>query len=512
MNPRSPPAFSTRLILLSLGLVAPWLRGAATPGPVEISLDWNNVVMESKTTPSLQVVVNPLLAKGSPIHDAAFKALADLGADYVRYVPWLPYPRQAVAELEPPAGGRTSWDFSLIDPAMVDFMQATGSHSTMVNFSTIPAWLFKTGQTVTYPQDPSEVTWTYTQGTELREGGLRELGDYYARLVSWYVGGGFTDEAGRRHPSGHHFKIPYWEVFNEPDLEHHMTPRQYTERYDAVVSAIRPVSPGTKFVGVSLAFPSQAPEMFEYFLNPANHQPGIPLDMISYHFYAMVDRSQTAEHWQHTWFDQADRFIVTVRYIESIRQRLSPGTQVALNEIGTILPADLESQAGDAAAGAEPNIPPEYWNASGALFAYLYVEVAKLGIDVISTSQLVGFPTQFPSVTMVGWKTGVPNARYWVLKLLVENFRAGDKLVAATQPGRFQDVAAQAFVTPQGRKLLLINKRNRASTIVLAEPVAGGSLATVDIPSGPRIVRTESWSGKTIELKPFAVTVLTLGK
>ena len=37
-----------------------------------------------------------------------FKSLHDLQADYVRYVPWLPYPRLGVAELEPPKDGKTS--------------------------------------------------------------------------------------------------------------------------------------------------------------------------------------------------------------------------------------------------------------------------------------------------------------------------------------------------------------------------------------------------------------------
>ena len=87
---------------------------------------------------TLQVVVNPPLQRGTPVHDNAFKALHDLGADYVRYVPWLPYPRLGVAELEPPKDGKTSWDFTLMDPMTIDFLEATKQHSTILNFSTIP--------------------------------------------------------------------------------------------------------------------------------------------------------------------------------------------------------------------------------------------------------------------------------------------------------------------------------------------------------------------------------------
>jgi len=142
--------------------------------------------------------------------------------------------------------------------------------------------------------------------------------------------------------------------------------------------------------------------------------------MISYHFYATPAASETPEHWQYTFFDQADRFLTTVRYVEQIRKRLSPETRTTLDEIGSILRGDP--------AGLE-TIPDIYWNASGALYAYVYLEAMRMGIDVVGESQLVGYPSQFPSVSMVDWKTGSPNARFWVLKLIHDHFAPGDKLV-----------------------------------------------------------------------------------
>jgi hypothetical protein len=261
-------------------------------------------------------VVNPPLRPGQPLGAAAYQAVKDLGADYVRYVPWLPYPRMAVAELEPPTATKTSWDFSVIDPMTQDFMRANEGHSTILNFSTIPAWMWN----VKYPDDPNQVDWSYTQGNELRDPSMKELGDYYARLVSWYSAGGFTDELGQRHNSSFHYPIPYWEILNEVDSEHQMTPEQYTRRYDAVASAIHKVSPETKFVGMALAAPSLNPGYFEYFLNHKNHRPGTPLDMISYHFYASPVAGQTIDSWQYTFFDQAAGFLNTVRYVEAIRK------------------------------------------------------------------------------------------------------------------------------------------------------------------------------------------------
>jgi hypothetical protein len=481
-----------------------------TPGSSEgvtLAVDWNKTIRVSNTTPTLQVVVNPPLRRGSPIHDRAFESLRALGCDYVRYVPWLPYPRLGVAELEPPANGRTSWDFSLIDPMTADFMDATAGHSVMVNFSTIPQWMFKTDTPVTYPEDPDTPIWNYSQGTELRDPTGKEVGDYYARLVSWYTRGGFVDELGVRHDSGHRYKIDYWEVLNEPDLEHNTTAEQYTARYDAIVSAIRGVAPEVKFVGMSLAFPSGAPHFFEYFLDAKNHKPGIPLEMISYHFYAVPTLDQGHDVQPFTFFEQADRFLSVVGFIETIRQRLSPGTKTTVNEIGSISADDLRQ--------GEPGyqfteLPNWYWNLSGAVYAYVYAGLARAGIDVAGESQLVGYPTQFPSVSMVDWTTGAPNARYQVLKLIKDNFGPGDTLIDSGSSGG-PYVHSQAFVTKRGeRKLLLINKRDRPFAVTL--PAAATALSIVDQTTKGDPPASRSVSSTTLTLPGLGVAVVTLAQ
>ncbi len=470
----------------------------------KVAIAWDHVERVSKTTPTLQVVVNPPLRRGSKIHDRVFSDLGKLGADYVRYVPWLPYPKLGVAELQPPTNGKTSWDFSLIDPMTIDFLNATKGHSVILNFSTIPAWLFKTPKPVTYPQNPDQATWDYTQGTELRDPSMKELGDYYARLVSWYVNGGFTDELGKRHDSGHHFKVGYWEVLNEIDFEHHTTPEQYTARYDAIVSAIKRVAPNMKFVGLALAAPSDDPRMFEYFLDHKNHKPGIPLDMISYHFYASPSPDQTPDIQQYTFFEQADRFIATTRYIEAIRKRLSPSTGTTVDEIGSISADD----GGQGRPGhVTKPIPNSYWNLSGATYAYVFGNLASLGIDVAGESQLVGYPTQFPSVSMVDWNTGAPNARYRVLQLLKANFAPGDKLVKTTSGSPY--VYALGVITPSGdHKVLLVNKRDRDISITL--PQSAKEVQLVDQTTGASPPSRQSLSSSQITLRGLAVGVFTL--
>ena len=475
------------------------------PERAKVQIDWDKVVGVSKTTPTLQVVVMPPLRRGSKIHDRLFQSLHDLGANYVRYVPWLPYPKLAVAELDPPKDGQTSWDFSLIDPMMEDFMNAMAGHSVVINFSTIPQWMFKTDKPVPYPADPDGLTWKYEQGKELRDPSRKELADYYARIASWYTQGGFTDEFGKRHESGHHYKIDYWEVFNEVDDEHSMTPQDYTASYDAIVAAVHRVTPQTKFVALALDSAESHMDFLEQFLDAHHHQPGIPLDMISYHFYAKPTQNEPPEVQQYTFFNQADRFLAVVRWAESIRQRLSPHTQSDLDELG--------SQSGTDGTGAPagyvaPPIPNSYWNLSGAMYAYLFGELAKLGVEVVGESQYLGFPTQWPSVSMVNWDTGQPNARFWVLKLLRTNFGPGDKLIA-TRPST-PSVYGLGFVTREGkRKVLLVNKRTWA-VVVSVTGASGGRLEVVDQQTAFDPPAASQLGSDEISLGGLAVAVVTL--
>ena len=480
---------------------------AQTPAAPTVAIHWDKVVMVSKSTPTLQVVVNPMTAPGSPIHDGTFQSLKDLGADYVRYVPWLPYPQWAVAELEPPTAGKTSWNFTAIDPMTKDFLTATDGHPTVMNFSTIPSWLFKTDKPVPYPADPTKPVWDYTQGTELVDPSGKQLGDYFARLVSWYTKGGFTDEAGVKHDSGYHYKFAIWEILNEPDFEHVTTPKQYTERYDIIAAAIHKVSPETKFMGMAMAIPGKQPEYFEYFLNPKNHKAGIPLDYISYHFYASPVVGETIDNWQYTFFNQADGFLTNVRYAESIRKRLSPTTKVDLDELGVIMADGIGNLDGDTPYKPYPDA---YWNLAGSMYAYLYIELAKQGIDIVGESQLVGYPTQFPSVSMMDWTNSKPNARFWVLKLLKDNFHPGDKLVDTPLAGVLSsNMSAQAFDTAKGKRLLLLNKRSQPIELALPADAAGGSVVSVDEKSGEGPARSVKIEGGKITLEPFAVAVVS---
>jgi len=279
-------AFSVFMTLSSTAIAQEW-RAEVTP-------QWLTVERKLQAVPTYQIVATALERPASPIHDRLYQDVHDLQADYVRFQAWATWPRLAVAELEPPRDGETHWDFSTMDPGVLDFLEAAKGHPLVMNLATIPEWMYKTAKPVSVPANPDLEVFDYEQGTELRDPSMKEVADYFARLADWYIKGGFHDEYGKGHESRHHYKFDYWEVLNEVDFEHQLTPETYTRVYDVVVAAIRKVQPAMKLVGMALAFPSNEPSYFEYFLSPRNHQPGIAIDMIYYHFYAHLTADQTA--------------------------------------------------------------------------------------------------------------------------------------------------------------------------------------------------------------------------
>jgi hypothetical protein len=107
----------------------------------------------------------------------------------------------------------------------------------------------------------------------------------------------------------------------------------------------------------------------------------------------------------------------------------------------------------------------------------------------------------------VNWKTGKPNARFRVLELLKHNFGPGDVLVSTrvTDP----DVAAQAYRTVAGRKLLLINKRNAVVGVNLPAEASGARIDVVDPTTGENPAQSSTVSGTRVTLAPFAVAVIS---
>ncbi|BBZ03163.1 hypothetical protein MCHIJ_26000 [Mycolicibacterium chitae] len=448
---------------------------------IPVSVDWDEIIAVSRTTLTTHLWAAPPLRRGSPIHDQAFGAFRELRADLARFLPWFSHPRVSVPELRPPTDSETFWNFDLLDPFVEDFMAACEGRPAVANFATIPAWMF--GAQAAVPDDPDEAVWDYEQGNELRDPSCTEVADYFYRVASWYIAGGFHDELGTWHSSGHRYRFAYWEVLCEPDLRG-LTPQQYVRLYDAVVDRLRPLDPQMKFVGLSLTHKYGDPEYFWAFLDPANHRGGAAPDAFSYHFYAhpetvdpiLAQDAAPFSHWRDIFFAQADGFLAQVQLIDSIRRRIAPDTKTFINEVGTF-PADV--------LNPQPDIAPEYWALSAAVQSYFWARLLTMGIHVVGIAEFMDYPGMIPGVTLIDWDTGEPNARYHALHTLLRHFAPGDALVgtAVGEPGvPDYRVHVQGFVKPDGsRKLLIINKtRERLDLRVGPHAVAVGPYA-VDV-------------------------------
>jgi hypothetical protein len=206
----------------------------------------------------------------------------------------------------------------------------------------------------------------------------------------------------------------------------------------------------------------------------------------------------------------AQAFAERMRQVLKIRDELSPKTKIIIDELGTF---NLIKPGEDACSAVEPYnaYNPRYWVAIGANWAANFITAEHLGFPIFSMSQLLGYPTQCLSITMVNWDTAHPNAHYWILKLINSNFGPGDKLVRTQSSS--PDVVAQASITSSGRKVLLVNTSNRTVTVNLANTYTEDGLRseTVDEASGEQPPKNKPLTGRQITLAPFAVAIVSRG-
>ena len=427
---------------------------SSPPSPPQmVHVDWTRPagVGISRTTTTLQVVTNPILDRvfsngmTNPIHANAWASLKNLTADYARFVPWYPYPRRSVAELLPPVAGQpTSWNFTLLIPQLEDFFRSTADQGkdTIVNFATQPCWMFnKNLSWCTPPTNPDEAYFNYASGGvqtyyELDKTG-KTLAEYYARLIGYLMTGEMTDEHGVKHvaPTGQRkFNFSVWEVFNEG--EHGYDFPRYMRDFDQLVSTVRrevPDAQQIRWMGVGGTDPNWIPS----FLDPGTHNASLripPPFGASSHYYSGSSGSD-GDAFARDFFDGADGLIDSVRAVilPNTQHSRTPGAKLDIDELGVL---------GCAAMSNDPQtagIKPIYWNAAAAMQAYVFGKLVLDGADILGFSQFAGNPplpdwdipnAQFPGVSMIDWNTGLGNARYWCLKLLIDHFAPGDRLIS----------------------------------------------------------------------------------
>eukprot|EP01084_Bolivina_argentea_P155381 270768_1 len=413
---------------------------------ITININFTNTIYTLNTTPTLQIVLNPLLTRVSPIYNNVYKMLSDLSASYVRYSSWFPYAHYGVAQLYPPSNkylcthlngdannnnwttsiscplnssiksidfvswgnpkgycgnfsfgncnsnnvlnttkqlclhqntciipvnsktfhdncpnitkqfalqiqcsipyNYSNYNFTLVDQVFSDVMNAINPNNiknkTIINFSAIPNWFY---QNVSYGSGINDNPWI---GSSYNGHGNNiflnnkttpiNIGKYFSNIINYYKNGEFMDEYGNKYISNYNYTIDHWEILNEPKLQGN-TPQSYTILYDNIVNQIKLSSEKNndiKFVGMATSDHATI-DWYEYFLNHSNHNPiNIPIDWISFHHYIHLPNG-TVNNQFFKIFDDVDNWIKNnVTKIISLRDKLSPNTQITIDEIGIL--------------------------------------------------------------------------------------------------------------------------------------------------------------------------------
>jgi hypothetical protein len=129
------------------------LRAQAAGDSVAVNVKWDAVVRVSETVPTTQHLANAFTLRSSPLNKKLLQDLRDLHTNDTRLQLWFSVPNQVIAELKEPTATETFWDFTYMDPVVVDFFANTQG-IRHINIGTIPRWMFNVPP-VEVPSDPA---------------------------------------------------------------------------------------------------------------------------------------------------------------------------------------------------------------------------------------------------------------------------------------------------------------------------------------------------------------------
>mmetsp|Transcript_368 Transcript_368/g.402 ORF Transcript_368/g.402 Transcript_368/m.402 type:complete len:306 (-) Transcript_368:40-957(-) len=302
------------------------------------------------------------------------------------------------------------------------------------------------------------------------------------------------DEYGRvfKRPGGP-IKTNYVQVLNEPAPKSWV---EYTKKYDAIVGAVKDELPEVEFLGLVLEQMGSV-EWYEYFLNMSNHaSKDIPVDWISFHFYASPKSGNNATEIEEI-FPLIDGALQKGREIVKIRDKLLPSVKLAVNELGVI---------------TQPPFSDLFWIACSSYYAYGYTQFGLMGVNAVHSSQLLGYISQFPAVTMVDSETGKPNARLHTLNLLIENIDVHNDEFVTTLVSSPTDIFAQAVLKKTGEKMIIVGSKRSKTQSIKIENISGATFQYVDISTGNNPPAKKILSSDTLVLQPFSWGIIHLVK
>ena len=455
----------------------------APPTVFTLDVNWGAAPITTASTAATVEVdcCEPFLTRDPAAHThgggpfaSYLSAMKDLGAEFVRFAPWYPYPKVAVVELEPTDCTATTpasnWNSSLFDPILADFMSAvcgegaaTGhcEHSVAQQLSTMPSWLYVGGEDPKdLPADPWDMRMSPygSQGTALKNESCVDMAAYITRLVAHYTMGGHHDTCGHFHASGLHYNWTVVSVLNEN--EHNTGAARYTRCWDAIRASVEKVNPSIALEGPETVFDNLASSYSTTFIDPTTHADGRAPDIVSNHAYFPSTAGGADGSGYESLFTEVDKLVEeTVKPLAAVRDKVAPATELVLNEwipfisdwCNTSDAATLFKKHQDntthpllrdeLSAGCPDWKDPRSstiginrvtlgWSAAAAQFAYgvgqlaLYGRYKYVGNDDLACGP---YPDNEPAVTGLDWHTGEWNAKAYIVKMLAEHLGAGPK-------------------------------------------------------------------------------------
>jgi hypothetical protein len=166
------------------------------------------------------------------LNPSATTTLGNLGSNHIR-------PQGISRGIPQGSEGTTSttWDFSTVD-AVTQPILGIGDHSPEFQIAKAPAFMYVNDDSNSAFADP-----TFTQ-----------FAAYSQNLVEYYNAGGFTANTQTYlSPSYPTRKITWWGIYNEPNINHGLSPADYVALYNQVVPAMQAIDPTIKFAALELA-------------------------------------------------------------------------------------------------------------------------------------------------------------------------------------------------------------------------------------------------------------------
>lgn len=355
-----------------------------------------------------------------------------------------------------------NWDFTQLDAI---FTQLRAHHiSYFFDVRTAPPWM-------------------YDNTGHLPESNFSLFADYMARLVGWYNKGGFTDENGHFHASGHYGWIHTWEIWNEPKssgdipvpLANRQAPvwmpaDQYALLYDTTVTAMHQVD-ATLAIG-GLALNSYPDDSYIYTFIADEHA---PLAFLSFHFYAGTEPTEPDA--QVLSEINGPRFLDRLQHIHQWLTQFDPQQSIPIwvDEVGinenSRLPIDPRGTA-----------PIGYAFIAGTFITAIQQDVRLLCQFPMESDAQLGL---MDNHTLQIYRT------YWLYLQLAREFPPGSLLLPVQVPASTGLVALAALSPDQHALRVLVANMQVAKatdiggagvahniTLDLAGTLAGHSIAT----------------------------------